>query len=99
MTKPTLKQAWMPLVLAAMTFATAYLGNDKWQQSQEPTVETKVETTVEASDINVAITSMPATFTQHHDHHAHRSTENIKSLIDEAIKARMEDHLTKEGRH
>lgn len=48
MGKPTFKQAWMPLLLAGMTFATAYLGNDKWQASQEPTT------------VTVNVESMPA---------------------------------------
>ncbi len=77
MAKPTLKQAWMPLALAAMTFATAYLGNDKYQQSQ---------IVVEATDVNVAITSMPSIS------HIHRSTENIQGMIDKAVEAQRKEH-------
>ncbi len=53
MGRPTLKQSWMPLLLATMTFATAYLGNDVYQTSQEPTsVTVNVESMPNVSHVH-----------------------------------------------
>jgi len=60
----------MPLLLAAMTFATAYLGNDVYQTSQEPT------------SVTVNVESMPA---NNHAHGAVLSRDSIKDVIAAAI--------------
>lgn len=84
MAKPTGKQSMIGLAFAALTLISGYLGIDKYQSSQ---------IIVEATEVNVAITSMPSIS------HNHRSTENIQALIDKAVEIKMEHHLTKSGRH
>jgi len=86
MDMPSQKATWVGLVIAVLGFATAYLGLDKYQASQG---DTTVETIVEAADIRVSVSGMGQT----------RSNQDIQAMIDRAVEARMEDHLTKEGRH
>jgi len=76
MKKPTLKQSWMPLLLAAMTFATAYLGNDVYQTSQEPT------------SVTVNVESMP---TNNHAHRSAENIQAmidkaVKAGMDDHVK-------------
>ncbi len=85
MAKPTGKQSIVGLALAILTFATSYLGYDKYEQSQ---------IIVQPSEVNVAITSMPSGV-----QHIHRSTENIQALINKAVEAKMNHHINKSGRH
>ena len=80
MGKPSQKQTWIGLAFAALTAATGYLGVDKYQASQ---------IVVEATEVNVAITSLPAS--------AMRSNADIQSMIDKSVKAEMKEHTT-EGR-
>ncbi len=82
MGKPSQKQTWLGLAFAALTAATGYLGIDKYQQSQ---------IIVEATEVNVAITSMPAGIT--------RSDQDIKAMIKTLIDAKMKEHVHNSGRH
>lgn len=77
MTKPTPKQTWVALAMAALTFATAYLGVDKYQASQ---------IVVEAPEVNVAITSLPASAT--------RSNADINAMIKLLVDTKMKEHIT-----
>lgn len=79
MGKPKFKQMWMPLALGLMTLATAYLGNEQYQQSQ---------IVIEAPDVttNVAITSLPAG--------AIRSNSDINAMIKILVDTKMKEHET-----
>jgi len=77
MGKPTQTQTWVGLAFAVLTAATGYLGVDKYQTSQ---------IVVEAPEVNVAITSLPASAT--------RSDEDIKAMIKTLVNAKMTEHTT-----
>ena len=76
MKKPSQQQTWVGVAFAALTLISGFLGVDKYQQSQ---------IVVEAPDIKVNVTSLPA-------HGAHRSEQDVKTMIDKAIKQAIKDH-------
>ncbi len=82
MGKPTPKQTWVGLAFAALTAATGYLGIDKYQASQ---------ISVGATEVNVAITSMPAGTI--------RSNADINAMIKTLVNAKMKEHVHDSGRH
>ncbi len=82
MTKPSAKTTWVGVVIGCLTLATAYLGNDKYQSSQ---------IVVEATDVTVAITSLPAGVM--------RSNSDINAMIKTLVDAKMKAHIQDSGRH
>ncbi len=83
MKKPKQKETLIGLALAVLTFATAYLGVDKYQTSQ---------VIVEAADIKVNVTSMPGMTP--HTHPPDRTDLEIQTMIDRAVNQKMKDHAT-----
>lgn len=82
MDRPSQKQTWIGLAFAVLTAITGYLGVDKYKASQ---------ITVEATEVNVAITSMPAGTI--------RSNADINAMIKTLVEARMKHHIEDSGRH
>ncbi len=84
MAMPSAKTTWLGLLIAVLTFATAYLGNDKYQASQIVVAAPDVTT-------NVAITSLPAGAT--------RSNADINAMIKTLVEDSMDFHVNNSGRH
>ena len=84
MSMPSAKTSIVTLIIAVLGFATAYLGNDKYQAGQ---------IVVEAPDVitNVKITSLPAG--------TMRSNADIQAMIKTLVEDKMDFHVNDSGRH